>query len=946
MPDTPSRDGYALCRQQYKTTITSPGGISLGWGSGPGLRQAMFWNRIGSLFSCYRPAVGLLELFDADDPQRPLALREKSSDWSPGIASASYRAPGLKIREQRFSDKCGLHSRLRIRNTGDTHRELLACFHGSAEQWPFFDYWKELERPQIEVAIERTLPLVTITQPHSFEGLGTISSVQRIWLELPDGALPAGGGFGNSEQDLRALWREHGPAADVRMRLGQTGARYPAGADPIVFSSPAPHYYITVRLAIAAGDELELTLHSDYHTDDEGGDLRSGHARITDQAPARECIRAIRRDWQRHLREGVPQIECSDGELERYWYYVWYVLRANRTSGGRLLTHEYSAPSKYMYWGSWIWDSYFHVLGEMWLSDPQIARGSLRSVLAMQYPNGFIQVCSGSNYRMVFHEDVDGYAAPQGSGYASYVEPQLEDYRELDHPFEAQLSYYRRSADDSAPARQPGGRERQARLLELEADALDGLLRLGNGYDGLIINLGGTAMLNSAELGRMVAMIKQALDEKLPVAIAVHGETLTRVLRTVRLDRFTSICSSLGEARLLLNARLSGAEPSAGRSTGLMIGNEKTQTPLIGAAAHELMAMRLPGTDEFMNEILEPLKAYENWLWRRRSDSEGRFVLWHGDESGWDDSVRHYPVPARPFDVQVHCLQLRDFLVKAAVKYTPQDSAYIRNIKERRDLSLAALDSYWCDNDSWHYDLDGDGSDGDEFRRRISASSMFDLVLSERRPTEHVVNALGNPRVFGTEQPVPSLAACDEAYRPHGWGWNGPVWLQVNYFTITGLLNQGEHAAAFALWEKTRGMLIRQGLPHSHELYDPHSGTGLGCPDYSWQAMINHLVIRWFAGVHDLMLIPHLPPGMDYLRISNLPTRIREVRYRRSGNKLKIDVKFRGRPQRFGLAQGSLGRITVLESGLPEDTVGWSNGRWLFSLKGEHESLKLRLETE
>ena len=905
----------------------------------------MFWNRIGSLFSCYRPAVAVLELFDADDPQRPLALRETTSRWAPGRASAGYEAGSILVSEQRYAECSGLNSRMRISNSGTEDRELLACFYGSVEQWPFFDYWKELEKPKVEVAIDRPLSLATITQPHSFEGVGTINSIQRIWLELPEGALAAGAGFGNSEQDIRAQWREHGPASDIRMRLGQTGERYPVGADPITFSSPAPHYYMTVRLAIAARDSLELTLRTDYHTDDEDGDLRSGHARTSDSTPPTDELARQKRSWKRYLRHEVPQIECSDSELERYWYYVWYVLRANRTSGGRLLPVEYSAPSKYMYWGSWIWDSYFHVLGEMWLQDSEVARDSLRSVLAMQYPNGYVPVCSGSNYRMVFHEDVEGYLAPQGSGYASYVEPQLEDYRELEHPFEAQLSYFRRQGDGPELPRE-SGRERQARLLELEASQLDGLLRLGSGYDGLIINLGDAPMLNSAELGRMVAMIKQALDEKMPVAIAVHGETLTRVLRTVRLDRFTSICTSLGEARLLLNAKLSGNGTAERRSTGLMIGNEKTQTPLIGAAAHELMAMRLPGTDEFMQDILPGLKAYEQWLWQRRSDGEGRFVLWHGDESGWDDSVRHYPVPARPFDVQVHCLQLRDFLVKAAVKYAPEDASYIRNIKERRDLTMQSLSTYWCDKDKWHYDLAGDGSEGDEFRRRIAASAMFDLVLSERRATQHVTNALKDERVFASEQPVPSLAMCDEAYSPHGWGWNGPVWLQVNYFTITGLLNQGEHEAAFKLWEKTRAMLIRQGLPYSYEMYDPHSGTGMGCPDYSWQAMVNHLVIRWFAGVHDLMLIPHLPPGMDRLRISNLPTRIREVRYRRNGNRLKIDVRFRGKPQRFGLAQGSLGNIVSMKTGLPEDTVGWSNGRWLFSLKGEHDSLKIRLETE
>src|SRR5690606_18547721 len=234
---------------------------------------AMFWNRIGSLFSCYRPAVAVLELFDADDPQRPLALRETASRWAPGRASAEYASEGLELREQRYAERCGLNSRMRISNTGSEDRELLAGCYGSVEQWPFFDYWKQLEKPQVEVAINRSLSMATITQPHSFEGIGTIKSIQRIWLELPEGALPAGAGFGNSEQDIRAQWREHGPAADIRMRLGQTGGRYPVGADPITFSSPAPHYYMTVRLAIAAGDSLELTLRTDYHTDDEEGDL-------------------------------------------------------------------------------------------------------------------------------------------------------------------------------------------------------------------------------------------------------------------------------------------------------------------------------------------------------------------------------------------------------------------------------------------------------------------------------------------------------------------------------------------------------------------------------------------------------------------------------------------------------------------------------------------------
>lgn len=946
-----SREGYELCRQEYKTTITAPGGISLGYGPGPGLRQAMFWNRIGALFSCYRPSVAVLTLFDANDPQRPLELRETRSEWLPGLASARYKSQGLRLKEQRYADKTGLHARLLLKNSGSAARELLACFSGSVEQWPFFDYQRQLDKPQVTVQIERDLPLARITQPHVFEGIGSINSIQRVWLELPEGAACCGAGFGNSESDLRALWREHGADSHIRMRLGQTGGRYAAAdggndsePDTIEFRHAQPHYYMTIRLRIEAGAECELLLRTDFHTDDEEGDLRSEHARRREYPEPTEETERQQLAWQRHLHSEVPQIECDDAELERYWYYVWYVLRANRTSGGRHLPADYSAPSKYMYWGSWIWDSYFHVLGEMWLSDPQPARDSLRNVLAMQYPNGFIPVCSGSNYRMVFHEDVDGYLAPQGMGYAGYVESRLDGYRELEHPFESQLSYLRRSGTEpELPLEQRT--PPQARLLELNAVELENMLRLAEGYAGLIINLSDTPMLNSAELGRMVAMIKQARNRDMPVAIVVQSETLRHVLHVVKMELYSSICVSHGEARLLLNAKLAGLERTSEQVTGLLIGNEKSQTPLIGAAANELMALHLPGTEEFMREILDPLKAYEDWLWRRRSDSEGRFILWHGDESGWDDSVRHYPVPARPFDVQVHCLQLRDWLLRAAVKYTPQDAKYIRSIRERRDLTRETLATYYCAEDKWNYDLAGDGSSGsDEYRRRICASGMFDLVLPERRPTEHVVSALEHERIFACEQPVPSLAQCDEAYRPHGWGWNGPVWLQLNYFTISGLLNQGQYAPAFALWDKTKALLIREGLPCSYELYDPHSGTGLGCPDYSWQAMINHLIIRWFAGVHDLLLIPHLPPDMQRLRISNLPTRITAVSYRRKGNQLKVDVQFRGRPQRFGLAPGSLGNIVSMQSGLPEDIVSWSNGRWLFKLAGEHDSLSIRLE--
>ncbi len=75
-----------------------------------------------------------------------------------------------------------------------------------------------------------------------------------------------------------------------------------------------------------------------------------------------------------------------------------------------------------------------------------------------------------------------------------------------------------------------------------------------------------------------------------------------------------------------------------------------------------------------------------------------------------------------------------------------------------------------------------------------------------------MLHALSDPRVFGTAFPIPTLAACDPDYAPHGWGWNGPAWLQVNYFAIIGLLQAAPvPRRRFRLWEQTRALIIRDG---------------------------------------------------------------------------------------------------------------------------------------
>jgi hypothetical protein len=807
----PAADPFELLAIPRKTTLTTPGGIALGYGPGPGLAHAIFWNRIGSLFSCYRPAVARLTVFDAADPHQPLGISAEESRWEPGRHHGSYAAGALAISEERWAVKSGLRSRITLRNTGAEPLRRVLCFHGQVEQWKFFDYATRDEHgqtappPVVEVAADPAARTLTISQPHVHDGLPTIKSIQTVSVSEPLAAY----GFGRGEGDLRALWHEHGCLTSMSLRLGQTGMRYGNHAEdePTKYRGEHPLYYFCVELQLEQGAEQTIELATDYRTNERDGTLADGETHES------------RDDWARYFREDVPQLDCDDEGLKRFWYYAWYVIRANRTAPGRHIQHHFTAPSKYMYWGPWIWDGYFHVLGEMWLRDPEVARDSIRAVLAMQFPNGYLPVCSGSQYRMCFHEDVPGYTAPGGGGYASYVPSELRDYKERGHPFEAEFLYARKE----------------------------------------------------------------------------------------------SISAAAEEAGF------------AATSWSPMVHNEKTQTPLITVGVADYCLLR--DDKEFAKECVKPLLDYDRWLWERRCDRDGRFNLWHGDESGWDNATRHFPVPAKPVDVQVHSIMHRGSLLKLLTWAGKRETA--STIRQRKRRSFKALNSFWCTREHCYYDFEAvDGGKRTGLRRhQLAASALFPLLVdAQKRNVDFALAALADEQQFNTPYPLPTLAVKEAEYAPHGWGWNGPAWLQVNYFVIVGLLNAQQYGTAFELWDKTRRLVVRDGWPYSYELYDPETGTGIGCPDYSWQVILNHLIIAYFAGVRPdtKEITPALPPGLDRLAISNLPGHVSAIRLTREGQRYTIAISYSepAVPLLDLAAFGELSQVSVGGVEFTRDTMG------------------------
>jgi len=94
------------------------------------------------------------------------------------------------------------------------------------------------------------------------------------------------------------------------------------------------------------------------------------------------------RGWQEFF-ASVPGFRCSDPYLDRCWWYRWYGLRLNAIAGG---IGNYRFPTVCEGIGYFhlpiTYSAQCHMRELRWLADPAWARGTLRTFLAHQNPDG------------------------------------------------------------------------------------------------------------------------------------------------------------------------------------------------------------------------------------------------------------------------------------------------------------------------------------------------------------------------------------------------------------------------------------------------------------------------------------------------------------------------------------------------------------------------------
>jgi len=326
-----------------------------------------------------------------------------------------------------------------------------------------------------------------------------------------------------------------------------------------------------------------------------------------------------------------------------------------------------------------------------------------------------------------------------------------------------------------------------------------------------------------------------------------------------------------------------------------------TQPPLIAWSLQRLLPHVRAGAGESVATALAerhfvPLCAFQRWLDAHRRLDDGLYAWAHPYESGVENAPRFSNadesalrntagIGAVDFSCYV-VLQLEALaelarrldLTRAAARYRGDAQA----LRRRIDALL------WDERDGLYYDRDGAGAPV----RVATIASLLPLWagVPDGGRAERMIRRVMAPRGFGTLIPLPSVARDAPQFEPDMW--RGPVWLNMAYGVIQGLLRYGrDREAAELAWRLCVGVhRVFERERHIYEFYDPdrhHTralrrkrgnlwkaltlGTGPQRDFVGWTGLVNNLLLEVLLGLEHrtdgLTLCPRLPAAATGLRL-------------------------------------------------------------------------------
>ena len=129
-----------------------------------------------------------------------------------------------------------------------------------------------------------------------------------------------------------------------------------------------------------------------------------------------------------------------------------------------------------------------------------------------------------------------------------------------------------------------------------------------------------------------------------------------------------------------------------------------------------------------------------------------------------------------------------------------------------------------------------------KFIKTLTVGNLFPLLLPNlpREQARILVDNLTDPAKFWTPYPIPSVAVNDRRFDGANKGkfllcnWDGPTWINTNWYLIQGLLRHGYGEVAREVAQRTLAMVEREGF---WEFYNPFTGKGMRVKDFGWSTL-------------------------------------------------------------------------------------------------------------
>ena len=319
--------------------------------------------------------------------------------------------------------------------------------------------------------------------------------------------------------------------------------------------------------------------------------------------------------------------------------------------------------------------------------------------------------------------------------------------------------------------------------------------------------------------------------------------------------------------------------------------NERNSKPALAAwAVWEVY--KVSEDKEFLKEMYPKLKEYHNWWYTNRDfDKNGiaeyggmvhrlnntpeEIILAAAWESGMDNAVRFDVEGSGAGDIGVKVLENKDSkgnLVGYSINQESVDlnsflyaeKVYLSNMaevlglpKEKKEYLASAKKvkeyvnkNMFDEKTGYYYDLQIDEAGNKKLlvNRGKGTEGYIPLWanLATKKEAKRVVENVMDENVMNTYLPFPTSAKDNPKYNPVKY-WRGPVWLDQAYFGIIGLNNYGYKKEAkdlsIKIFENSEGLLTDGVI---RENYNPETGEGLHCSNFSWSASVYYLIYKDF----------------------------------------------------------------------------------------------------